>query len=593
MVAVAVLAFGLRALYISQAWAHPAVRIPVIDAEAYRARALEILGGDWIGSAVYYLDPLYPFFLAAIYAVVPPDTIWVLLAQAALDTASVVMLMLLAQRVFDARTALVTGLLGATYSIFFYYDALLLKAPLMIFLMVTALFFVVRAADRDQPIAWLPAGFFLGLAALTRGNSLLFAPVLGLWIMALGKGATKRRLLSGIVLVIGLSAAILPGSVRNYVVGGDFVLLNSQGGQNFYIGHFEGNDSGAYAAPPFLRPNPVFEESDFAIEARRRSGLNMTPSEISSFWLKEGLAAIAADPLRFVKHSGRKVLVLWNGYEIPDNASLDYFRREVGGVLRWPLPSYAVVLPLAMMGFLLSWRRPLVGVLALFVVSYSAGIVLFFNLSRLRLPIVPVLLVLAGYGLVEALRLMKARAWRNLALPGIVFLIFVGITQLDLIEQNIAVRYVNMGAGFLTRSESLWGEAERLREQGDEASARPLVEESFEYRVHAEQQFSRAREESPGYPRAMRAFRRSRATTAVLLAHLNRTEESLEVAQSITKEFPNFPGGHVLVGKAEMDLGRIEKARVAFEQALRLKPNHPEASKQLELLTRAAGADRQ
>ena len=63
LIGVGVFAFALRALYIAQAWSHPAVRIPVIDAEAYRARALQILEGDWLGDAVYYLDPLYPFFL--------------------------------------------------------------------------------------------------------------------------------------------------------------------------------------------------------------------------------------------------------------------------------------------------------------------------------------------------------------------------------------------------------------------------------------------------------------------------------------------------------------------------------------------------
>ena len=165
---VVLLAFALRVLYVREVWPHPSIQLPVIDALAYRDRALEILAGDWLGGAVYYLDPLYPFFLAFVYVFVPPDSIGVLVAQALLDSASVVLIALLAGRVFDARTALVAGVLAATYRPFMYYDAMLLKAPLMIFLIVLALYLVVRAASGDRPRVWLAAGFLLGLAALTR-----------------------------------------------------------------------------------------------------------------------------------------------------------------------------------------------------------------------------------------------------------------------------------------------------------------------------------------------------------------------------------------------------------------------------------------
>jgi len=589
LIGVGVFAFALRAIYIAQAWSHPAVRIPVIDAEAYRARALQILEGDWLGDAVYYLDPLYPFFLALVYAVVPEDSIYVLFAQAALDACSAVLLTVVARRVFDGPTAIVAGVIAATYSIFFYYSALLLKAPLMIFLMVAALYFVTRAADADRPSRWIPAGFFLGLAALTRGNSLLFAPALGLWILIQGQGDLARRWISGVLLAVGLLAAILPVSVRNYVVGDDLVLLNSQAGQNFYIGHFDGAQTGAYEAPPFLRPNPVFEESDFSNEARRRTGRDdMKPSEISNFWLKEGFAEISADPGRFLVHSGKKILVLLNGYEIPDNASFDYFRREVGGLLALPLPGFAFVLPLSIAGLILSYRRPLVVVLALFVVTYSAGIVLFFNLSRLRLPIVPALIILAAFAIVEGIRLYRARVFKKLIVPVLALVVFFPITQLDLIDQNLGVRYVNMGVGYLTKSEGFWAGADALRKAGKTEEAAPLVAASFEYRRLAEEQFARALVESPNYPRAARALRRSIVTGAVLLEHLGRKQEFLKAARQIQKRYPRFVGSYVLLGKANAGLGNIEAARGAFNQALRIEPGHAETVRELAALEAAA-----
>lgn len=556
----------------------------MIDAEAYRARALQILDGDVLGDAVYYLDPLYPFFLAGVYALVSPDGIGVLLAQAALDACSVVIVMLIAQRVFDARTALAAGCLASTYSIFFYYDALLLKAPLMIFLMVMALFLITRAADHERPIEWLPAGFFLGLAALTRGNLLLFAPALALWLLAKGRGDFGKRFVCTVVLTVGVCSAILPVTARNYFIGDDLVLLNSQAGQNFYIGHFEGNNSGVYQAPSFLRPNPVFEESDFASEARRRSGVDMKPSEISNFWMKEGLGAIAADPGRFLRHSARKILVLLNGYEIPDNASFEYFRQEVGGLIALPFPGYAFILPLSVAGLLMSWRRPLAVVLGLFVVTYSAGIVLFFNLSRLRLPIVPALIVLAAFALVQMTRGIQLREWTSLVAPVIALAVLVPVTRLELTNQSLNVRYVNMGVGFLTKSEGLWSEAAGLREQGEEGAAMPLIEASFENRAYADAQFIRALEITPDYHRALRALRTSRVTQAILLEHLDRIPEFMAAARGLVQAYPNFVGSYVLLGKAEVKSGRANAARRAFSRALELQPNHAESRRHLEAL---------
>ena len=83
ILAIGLVALFLRVIYIIEIWPNAVARLPMIDAEAYRTRALEILGGDWLGASVYYLDPLYPFFLAALYAVIPADSMGILIAQAA------------------------------------------------------------------------------------------------------------------------------------------------------------------------------------------------------------------------------------------------------------------------------------------------------------------------------------------------------------------------------------------------------------------------------------------------------------------------------------------------------------------------------
>ena len=449
----------------------------------------------------------------------------------------------------------------------------------MIFLMLSALALCLRAAQRDRPRAWLPAGLLLGLAALTRGNSLLFAPALIGWIAFVGRGPLPRRALAIVLFVAGVAAILLPVAVRNHVVGGDFVLLNSQAGQNFYIGNFRANATGAYLAPPFLRPNPEVEEQDFASEARRRTGRDdLSPSQISSFWMREGLAEITADPAHFVRHLGTKLLVFANRYEIPDNSSFEYFQRNVSPLLALPFPGWALVFPLAVAGMWLGRANRLAWILVLFFASYTAGLLLFFNLSRMRLPIVPVAIVFAGFAIVELYVRGRQRDFRGLAVASTLALALVPVTRLDLPRQPLNIRYFNLGAAFLRRSEAAWSEGLAQREAGDEVGAQGAFRRALEARGHAESQFVRGLEEFPTFERLRSALRTSMLNRVVALETLERDLPALEAALALTTRFDRFPPGYVELGQAYERLARPQLAQTAFERALRLAPGNPEAA---------------
>lgn len=581
-------ALALRAYYVCEIWPHPAAQLPILDAEAYRRIALEIRAGDWLGHAVYYLDPLYPFFLAGIYSFIEPDTRAVLLVQALLDSLSVVLVMSIARRLFGPATALVAGLIGATYSLFFYFDGLLQKEALMTFLLCAGLALVLRAASRDRPLAWLPAGLLLGLAALTRGNSLLFAPVLVGWIALAGPGTSPRRALAIVFLTLGTVAAIAPVTLRNYWVGDDFVLLNSQAGQNFYIGNARRNATGAYLAPEFLRPNPEVEEADFAAEAKKRTGrVDLRPSEISSFWLREGLAEIAADPSHFLRHAGRKLLVFANAYEIPDNSSFEYFQREVSDLLDLPFPGWGLVFPLALAGILLARDRPLARIPMLFAASYTAGIVLFFNLSRMRLPVVPVAIVFASFALVSLFERARARDYRRMALPTAVALAAFPLTQLDLPRQTLDVRYYNLGTAFLRKSEAAWSAGLELEARGEERAAHAELERALAIHADAIDQFERGLEDFPDYERLREALRGALLARISALQKLERDGEALATARELTARFDRFPPGFVALGRLEETSGDPAAAAAAYRRALQLTPDNPRASEGLARLERA------
>ena len=590
ILAIGLVALFLRVIYIIEIWPNAVARLPMIDAEAYRARALEILGGDWLGASVYYLDPLYPFFLAALYTVIPPDSMGILIAQAFLDSLSVMLIMLIARRVFDDRTAFIAGVIAASYKLFFYYDGLLLKAPLMIFLMVSALYLVTRAADQARVRAWFPAGLLVGLAALTRGNSLLFVPGLLIWLLGFGQGTRRVRLVSALVFGLGLATAILPITLRNYVVGDDVVLLNSQAGQNFYIGNFHANDTGAYLAPPFLRPNPKVEEADFKNEAQRISGREMKPSEVSNFWLRRGLEEIASDPPHFIKHTFRKAMVFLNHYEIPDNSSYEYYQLRVSKMLNLPFPSFAWILPLGLCGMFLSRKRPLAVVLILFFFSYASGLLLFFNLSRMRLPVVPVVILFAAFFLGHLWNLVRKRELKQLVVPGLALAVLYPITLMDVIHEEMSVRYYNHATGFLTLSKQRWSEGNAFADQGDNANSRDSYTESFRQRSLGEKELLQGLKEFPNYGRLKLALRGSMMKRIKQLENLGLNEQALEHALQLTRVFVGFSEGYLRLGSAYERLGRRNLAGKQYLRALKLEPGNKAATAGLERIRIPPGA---
>jgi tetratricopeptide (TPR) repeat protein len=267
----------------------------------------------------------------------------------------------------------------------------------------------------------LLAGLLLGLASLVRDNLILLAPLLALWLIVdlrvrprLDAGRLQEAAVRVGCFTAGVLIAVLPVTARNGFVSGDWVLLTSGGGEVFYIGNNSQAD-GTYAPPAFVRASSGVEHEDFRREAARRLGHAVTRREASDYWLGEGIRWITAHPLDYAILLGRKVLVFLNGYEQPDNQSFDHHRIFVPLLAR--LPTWTALLPLAAAGAVLSlpaWRD----LLPLYLIGggYAATVMLFFNFGRFRMPLVPILLVLAGEAIVEIPAILVRR--RSLARAG-------------------------------------------------------------------------------------------------------------------------------------------------------------------------------
>ena len=406
---VLVLAALVRCAYIAELRATPWFDRLVVDPEYYDAWAQRIAAGDWLGTGAFYMDPLYPYVLGALYAVAGRDPLLARLLNVVCSVGACAFAAALGRRVGGTTVGLLAGLGLALYGPDVFNCGELDKTALSMLLVAAFLFLMT---DRRRG-ALLGAGFVLGLAALTRANLLVFAP-LGALVIARDPegGHPSARVRTAALFLAGFALALAPVTLRNLAVTGAFVPTTTQLGQNFYTGNNPENPYGAYGVVSFVRANPHFEEADFRAAAEERAGRPLGPHEVSGFWLRAGLAHIAAEPVFAARAFLRKAALAWNDFEISDSQD-QYLMARDAWTLRLPLLGFGEVAALAVLGALTGRRRRVVRMLGAYVIVYGATLVAFFVFARYRIQIVPALLPLAALGLLGLVaRLRDREPWR-------------------------------------------------------------------------------------------------------------------------------------------------------------------------------------
>ncbi len=438
-------AIVLRALYYLQMRTSPNFQNLLVDAAGYAEWGRRIAQGQWLGQEVFYQEPLYAYLLGGTFALFGHSLVPVFLLQLLLGVGTAVMTTMLAYRGFfehprrDTITA-VAGLLCALSTPLVFFELLTLKATVSVFLTVVHLLLLSWVPILDKPRAMLlmalAAGLVLGLNLLTRGNYFVLAPLFGLWLLfwLRSVGGWRRAIFVVGSYTLGVLILGAPVTLRNHHVSGDWVLVTSQGGANFYIGNHSGNTTGTYDVPDDIRPNPAYERLDFLAKARRETGQALSYSEADRYYWLRTWGWIWNNPWQAGNGFVRKLSLMFAGYEVPDNYSFQFVARHDAPVLFFPVANGYVLGVLGWAGIVL-WcvqrnqprRTTIVGsLLLLFAVAYASSVVLFFVFARYRLPIYPVLAVFAAWGVVRLLDSWRERN-RRVQIVGVALILILAV----------------------------------------------------------------------------------------------------------------------------------------------------------------------
>ncbi len=400
-----------------------------VDSYFYHQWALDIIRGNFWGHEVFFLRPLYPYLLAGVYAVFGTHMLPVQLLQAVLTTASCFLLYLVTCRLFDRRAGIFAAFGFALTGILVFYSGAYLHVEVTVFLSLLFLWLILVAGNRTW--LWILSGVCFGLLVICRPEMLAVLPFIlfRLWRGTLASRFSPLASRRGLVaLTVAALAVVAVVPVRNYIVARDPVLFTAHSGINFYIGNNPSAD-GTWQPPAEFGKGVGFSHETLKRLSTTIDGRDVKASAASAYWTRQALRFMTHQPLAYLRLLGRKLLLFLSNYEVPN----DYYPETAFAIslpLKLAFVNYGLVLALGFVGMFFAWpRRREAAPAYLFVLGNLFSALLFCVLSRLRAPVIPFLLMFAGYGLgelIDAFRQRKnARVGAGLAVLTLVYFISV------------------------------------------------------------------------------------------------------------------------------------------------------------------------
>jgi len=248
LVAVLLAALAVRSLYaVDQSPdMYSAEQTGTRMAQRYDDSAVAIIVGDGVlwprvrdreKTGLLARPPGYALYLVAVYQTLGRSFLAAQLVQNVLTSLCCVLLVLVTARLVSWPVGVGAGLLAAILPQLGYTSALVLPDALSALPLLAALLIVAHAHPDGKARWWTSAaaGVLVGAGVWLRPNVVLLPPFLSLAILLVSR---DRRRGLGHALALSLAAVlvVIPITIRNYVVFGEFVPVSLNGGLTLWQG---------------------------------------------------------------------------------------------------------------------------------------------------------------------------------------------------------------------------------------------------------------------------------------------------------------------------------------------------------------------
>jgi Flp pilus assembly protein TadD/4-amino-4-deoxy-L-arabinose transferase-like glycosyltransferase len=522
-------AFLIRLVYLFELPANPLFdNIPSgTDHYNFDLAATHFATGDWLArSPNNSFAPLYKYFLGILYLLFGRNFYFIYGVQFALGALAAVLMYRIGAGLFSHRAGLLAYLGFALHTTEIIYEGILLRAAFITFCGVLSLYMLMRLEASARWSTLVAATLSLSLFFQGRPNTLLCLPLVCVFLhqRVFVKWPAHRVKAAWTVFTATLILSFLPLLIQCYIVHGRFVLFDASGSHALISGNLI-----EYAGVGF--DNLML---DNYIRSHRSGYAADLPFLITH---------ILDNPWEFLKLYFRKVYFLFNDFESPSNASV-YLYRQFSSLLPYLLNHFAIFSSLGLIGAVLAWRSKRGNSILLFyyLASLSLAVLIFINVDRYRLPVVPYFILSAAFALERIWHWLEHRRFKSAGVTAAVaLLLFWGFQEPAGMQRIRGNDYGILGDAYWMRGDS----------------------------VKATATFKQSLDMDPANPHT----RINLGTMYVRAGAWAQAEEQFAAAVQLR---PDLWEAHFNLGLIYQSSGRIDPAERAFETVLRLNPTmHP------------------
>lgn len=346
-----------------------------------------------------FRPPVYPLFLAAIYALTGHSFAAVRLVQALLESGTVVLVYLIALRLFNVRVAFLSAVGVAFYPLLIYQTGLLIAETLSYFLQMAAIFCLLVTLRQRHVWLALAAGVCMGLTVMTRPTATLWVPLMLLWILIPGLALHPWRKLA--TAIVGLALVFAPWVVRNFLVLDAFIPIASLGGTGLWLANNPLAEGGGVVPGPDTWPDADYPTRGYF------GWEGLTEIESSQRFAAAGMEWIRNNPDDFLRLAPKKLIRLWS----PLSSSVQEAQQAPSRLTVIVLIPYLIYLGLAAYGLFLArhkWRL-LFSLLTIIIVANVTAII-YAGAARYAIPMAFGLIMFAAVAIDHILAPQKLGA---------------------------------------------------------------------------------------------------------------------------------------------------------------------------------------
>ena len=410
------------------------------DMYTYRQYSLQIFNANY-NKEFYYQPFYYAVFLPFIAYFLGTSIISIIVVQTILSALTVYFAALLSARLFGRIAGYITAVLLTFSTMLILYTPYMLIATLQAFWITLIAYLSIRCIEQERQtsglnlrkslIYWGGLGILCSFSILTRGNIWFFIPGIVIVLFHLRFSFKKtvqsnfKKILPILVYLIALFVPQIPFAWHNSELKGQLCGPSTAGSAVLSLGNTPQAPPGG--REPGTGPGPM--EYPPACNYWMKTSEDISVFKRMFLWFKK-------QPLAFCELQFRKLILFWNYAEIPNNIAIEDngmkspMLRNLGIIpcqlqksnkgssyliFKNIIPFSVLILILSFAGclfyFMLLFRRqpsgridlfksikahPKIYLTLYFILFYNLATSAFYNLSRFRAPLIPLLAVFAG-----------------------------------------------------------------------------------------------------------------------------------------------------------------------------------------------------